>query len=77
MWQRIKLWFWWNYVIDKDEFSHKLSYWYMYEKYKNRKHYSRDQLNEVISKQRNIAHRLDAGEKIKDFAPHYIEWAWI
>ena len=73
----LRLWFWWNYSIKKDEFSPKLGYWKMYDKYKKKPNYSVDVLNSLIVKQRNIAHRLEEGENIKDIAPHLVEWARI
>ena len=73
----LRLWYWWNYVIKRDEFSTKLGYLNMYNKYKNSYNYLVDVLNATISRQRNIAHMLDDGKAITDISPHYIMWACI
>ena len=73
----LKLWWWWTFTIKKDEFSSELSYWEMRRKYVNKCNYSVDVLNNLIVRQRNLAHELDDGTKITDIPRKLIEWARI
>lgn len=50
---RLKLWYWWNYIIKKDEFHESLEY---VERYLG---------NDAIIFKRQVAHLLDMGVKIK------------
>ena len=78
MYQHIRLWFWWNYIIKRDEFSHKLGYWYLYKKHVNKKpNYSCDKSGGIIIRHRNLAHDLDNGDKISDINPELIKLARI
>ena len=75
-----RLWYWWNYVINEDEFSPKLGYWQTRERELNRssKDLSIKTLNMIIIKQRNVAHELDTGNmKVSDFLRIQIKTARI
>jgi hypothetical protein len=77
MYQHLRLWFWWNYIVNKDEFSPRLNYWYLYDTMKKKKPYSVDLLNASLTRQRHLAHELDMGKKIRSINPHYIRQAKI
>lgn len=57
-----KLRLWWKYVIKKNEFSTKLDLFFIRRKYKN---VSLLDASLLVSRQRDIAHRLDNGEQIE------------
>jgi len=73
----IRLWYWWKFIINRYEFSTKLEYRYLYDKYKSIPSYSKEQLATIMTGQRNIAHRLDAGERITNISPKLIKLARI
>jgi len=74
MYRHFRLWFWWNFVIKKDEFSPKLGVMSMSSKYKKLR---MSEVGILISRQRSIAHRLDSGENIKDINQDTIKYAKI
>jgi len=66
--QQIRLWYWWTFKLNKDEFSKELSYLQMYNKHKA-------EANSIIHSQRHLAHELDAGVPISAFDSGYIKRA--
>ena len=76
----LRLWFWWNFIIKRNEFSEKLDFFNLYEKHKEscRKEnglVDMSLISLIIVYQRNIAHDLDNGEDIFSFSPEMIKRA--
>jgi len=76
----LRLWYWWYYIMDEDEFSPELGYWLIRQRQLKRypNSTSVDALNMTVIRQRNIAHELDLGTmKVSDFSRFQIENARI
>ena len=69
---KLKLWYWWNFTIKKDEFHDSLSYWNIHRRYNNIKKASR-----IALYRRSLAHRLDYGTRITDIPTAIIKRAEI
>lgn len=72
-----KLWRWWKYTIKEDEFSSELDYWGVRTRHIADKNISVDVLNDLVVRQRNLAHELDNGTKVTDIPRKLIERARI
>ena len=73
LYYRAKLWYWWTYIMRKDEFNEgPISIYYKY----NSK-YNREEQQSILIFRRNIAHDLDAGKEIKDIPYNIIKKAKI
>jgi len=70
----MKLWYWWNFTIKRDNFHYKLSSSFLYDKFSSLEH---SNINDIITRQRDIAHRLDLGTSIREIAPKEIKLAEI
>jgi len=82
MYRHLRLWFWWNYTIKRNEFSNKLNFYAVYEKQRGSCKGDNGCVNMklisyILMRQRDIAHNLDAGCKIKSFNPTYLKLAKI
>ncbi len=82
LYYRIRLWYWWNYSIQCDEFSHKLDFFYLYEKlkYKLRDDQGKilmGKISRILVRQRNIAHVLDINPDLSEIPTEFIKRARI
>ena len=55
---RLKLYIWWNFSIDRNEFSYKLNAFYIRAKFSN---VSFTHTQEITIARRELAHKLDSG----------------
>ncbi len=82
LYYRIRLWYWWNYSIQRDEFSHKLDFFYLYEKLKhklkdNQGKILMGKISRILVRQRNIAHVLDINPDLSEIPTEFIKRARI
>ncbi len=64
-------------MLKKDEFHSSLSYSVLHDKYIRKQGYSIHMLNETLIRQRNIAHMLSEGYRVRDIPPDVISRAKI
>ena len=58
---RIKLWYWWNFTINHNEFHHSLSSMYIYF---NGKHLTQLEIQNITTARRQLAHLLDSNQHV-------------
>lgn len=60
----IKLWWWWNITLGRDEFSPRISTYNLYTKYSSR--YNNRELGEMSYARPILAHELDLDDSISN-----------
>ena len=75
MYYHIKLWIWWNYIIEQDEFSNKLEFYYI--KYMYGEMNELQDISLLVIRQRQIAHMLDKHDDVFKISPEHIKLAKI
>lgn len=59
LYYRLKLWYYWNITLKKNEFSYKLSLTHIYFELNSD---TLDEINIILVKRRDIVHNLDNGQ---------------
>lgn len=69
----LKLWYWWFYTIEENEFHNSLNHLHLYMS----KKMTPEETTKVVTARRNITHNLDSGMQIKDMPTILIKKAQL